>query len=515
MGVILKLALRNITEHRAKTIIIALFIVFGTVIVILGNSFLESVNRGLERDFRANYTGDITIGASLPEGMIADIFGANETSFTGNIPQIPPLSDLDKVEKVLAGTKGISETTKLIAAKALMVKGLEFDFAQLFDDDSVSFIDAPVFMLFAGEEDTYFKTFGGQHIVEGRNIDYHSEENEILVDMRLKTKFSKFFKEELNVGDSVLVAGANTQGVVRDAVIVGFFTPPNEHSAMFQTVYAKPDFARAFGDLTYASTFEEELPEGIDTSMSDFNEEDLFGDDELFGDMISDDQSQVLSSGEIDFNAILGDTSLRDQLNKTADGSWHYIQAKVSNAREAESIISSLNKTFQEEGIQARALNWKKAAATYTSSLSGINILFNILVIVLAVVVFIIIMNTMVVSIIERTSEIGTMRAIGTEKSFVRLLFFMEATLVTIVSAITGTILALVIAFIFNRLEFTITNDVAKMILGGGQIQFRPTPLIVILTIFIASAGSFLSNIYPVSSALKVTPLKALSKGGE
>lgn len=518
MGVILKLALKNLRAHRTKTIIISLFITFGSAIVILGNSFLESVNRGLEKDFRANYTGDITIGAIPPEGTIADIFGANEISVTGDIPQIPALTDLHEVEDVLTEFKDISRTTKLISAKALIVKGLEVDFASFLDDDSVSFMDAPVFMLFAGEEGTYFDMFGGQHITEGRILDPASTENELFIDTRIKTRFQKFWKEELNVGDTVLVAGANTSGIVREAKVVGFFTPANEHSAMFQTIYCSPGFARTFGNLTYASGFAEGLPSGIDTELSAFSEDDLFGsggDDDFFGDMINADGSNILSVNDVDFNSILGDTTLRDELNRSAEGSWHYVQAKLSNPQEADKITAELNRRFKELGIDAHAMNWKRAAASYTDSLAGINILFNILVIILAVVVFIIIMNTMVVSIIERTGEIGTMRAIGAEKSFVRALFYTEATLITFVSALAGVILAFIAIAVFNSLELTITNDFAKMILGGGQIQFSPTALIVMTTLIIAVAGSFLSNIYPVSSALKITPLKALSKGGD
>ena len=182
---------------------------------------------------------------------------------------------------------------------------------------------------------------------------------------------------------------------------------------------------------------------------------------------------------------------------------------------DADRIVVELNKRFAEEGIEARALNWKGAAKSYAKSIEGINILFNILVIVLAVVVFIIIMNTMTVSVIERTGEIGTMRAIGAEKSFVRRLFTVEALFITVVSSLAGTLLAFIIILIFNSLELTVSNEIAKLILGGGQIQFSPTALIVLLTIIIATAGSLISNIYPVSSALKITPLKALSKGGE
>ena len=80
MREIFKLALRNLKEHKSKTIIIASFLVFGVAIVILGNSFLESVNRGLEKDFRTNYTGDIAIGKKPEKGVINDLFGVNTTT---------------------------------------------------------------------------------------------------------------------------------------------------------------------------------------------------------------------------------------------------------------------------------------------------------------------------------------------------------------------------------------------------------------------------------------------------
>ena len=120
-----------------------------------------------------------------------------------------------------------------------------------------------------------------------------------------------------------------------------------------------------------------------------------------------------------------------------------------------------------------------------------------------------------VVSVIERTGEIGTMRAIGAEKSFVKKLFFTETLFLTVVSSIIGFIIAFIAMAIFNSLEITITNSIAKMILGGGLLHFSPTVKIIVATFFVAILGSILSNLYPISSALKITPLKALSKGSD
>ncbi|HBB43472.1 MAG TPA: hypothetical protein DEO40_00845 [Treponema sp.] len=514
MRVILQLALRNLKEHKSKTLIVALFIIFGSAIVILGNSFMESVNRGLEKDFRANYTGDLVVSVVPPDNWRIDIFGVDTNSFSGEIPQVPALTDIQEVERIIDSTEGISQKTKMITTMGIIFKGDEIDLSEITEDDSVSLLDMPMFMMFSGEGDTYFDVFGGQHITEGRALDYSSGKNELLIDTRIRDSFEKFFKKDLNVGDEVLVMGANTTGVIREATVVGFYVPANEHSAMFQTIYCTPGFARAFADLTYGTLMEQEGEESV--SLSDFSEDDFFGEDDVFGDMISD-ETDVFENAELrDFNDILGDTTLRDELNRTDNGAWHFVQAKVSNPQEADEIVSRLNEAFKEQGLDARAMGWKEAGGSYTKSVEGINILFNILVIILAVVVFIIIMNTMVVSVMERTSEIGTMRALGAEKSFVRKLFYTEAMLITVVSSIIGTVLALVFVAVFNSLNITVdSNMIAKVILGGGELQFSPTPQIIIITILVAVLGSLLSNIYPVSSALKITPLKALSKGAE
>lgn len=514
MKEIFKLALRNLKEHKSKTIIIALFLVFGVAIVVLGNSFLESINRGLEKDFSANYTGDIAISITPDKGDKIDIFGVQTTNLRGSMPQIPAIPDLEKVQKIVDEQEGIKSQTKLISAMALVAKGLEMDLSELMERDDLSFDDLPISMLFAGEEGTYHNTFPDVHFVEGN---YPTPKtNEVIIDTRVQRAFKGMYREDLNIGDTLLIMGANTNGVVREAKLVGIFDPPDQNSAMFQIIYSNPEFARSFADLTYASSFSQELPDSVDLSISELTEDDLFGssDDDLFGDII-DTNSDILSTNEYDFDSILGDTTLRNELNKTDDGSWHFILAKVKNPLQTKKIIAELTQKFKEENLNVQVMGWKDAAFSYSGTVEGLGFIFNLLIIILAIVVFIIIMNTMTVSVIERTGEIGTMRAIGAEKNFVRKLFFTESLTLTLVSTIIGIILAFIIMIIFNSLNITITNSIAKMILGGGLLHFSPTPAIIILTIIISLAGSCLSNIYPVTSALKITPLKALNKSSD
>ncbi len=510
MKEIFKLALRNLKEHKSKTVIIALFVLFGVAIVIMGNSFLESVNRGLEKDFRANVTGDIAISIKPEKGTAIDVFGVSSTTFNGDIPQIGALPDLEKVEQILDETSGIKKRSKMISAQVLLAKGAEVDLSAFNENDDLGLMDIPVSMMFAGENETFWNLFPDLKMIDGR---YPAPgTNEIIVDTRVLAGFKKLYKEEVNLGDTVLLLGANSNGIIREGVVVGFFKPANEYSAMFQSLYCNPELARSFADLTYGSSFKEELPDSIDLSLSEMSEDDMFGsfdDDDMFGGI--DDDISILGSTD-DFDSILGDTTLRDELNKTDDGSWHFVLAKLDNPSADKKMVAALQKRFDDEGINVQVMDWKKAAMSYSGTVEGIGFIFNLLIIILAVVVFIIIMNTMTVSVIERTSEIGTMRAIGAEKKFVKRLFYSEAIILTTFSSLIGIVFAFICMGIFNSLNIAITNEIAKMILGGGLLHFTPTLKIILMTVIIAVAGSVISNNYPVKSALKITPLKALSK---
>ncbi len=510
MKAIFNLAIKNLREHKSKTVIISLFLTFGIAIVIMGNSFLESINRGLEKDFRENYTGDIAIGAKEPKGTRVDIFGVNSVTTTGEMPQIDAILDLEKVEQILAEETEITKKTKLISAQVIVAKGLEMDMDAIMDRDDLTFDDLPISMLFAGEDETYWETFSDVHFVEGTYPAPNT--NEVIIDTRVQRAFKGLYREDLNLGDTILMCGTN--GVtIREAKVVGIFDPPNENSAMFQIIYCNPSLARSFANLTYASSFSQELPDSVDLGISDISEDDMFSfDDDFFA--ISEDDS-FLGSNSSNFDDILGDTTLRDKLNETDDGAWQFILTKVDHPSKINQTIAKLNARFVQEGLEVRAMDWKDAAYSYSGTVDGIGFIFNLLIIILAIVVFIIIMNTMTVSVIERTGEIGTMRAIGAEKRFVKRLFYTEAVLLTVISAIVGIILAFIIMAIFNACNITITNSIAKMILGGGLLHFSPTFKIIFITVLIALFGSIISNKYPVSYALKITPLKALSKGSD
>lgn len=507
MNSVIRIALGNLWEHKSKTLILGFLVCFGVMLIILGNGFLESTRRGLEKDFRANYSGDVVIHGPPPEKGKVSLFGVSTTVSVGSLPKTPAIPDTQEVLRLLDEVDGIAQRTTVISGLGMLSSEAVPEDFEPAEDQSANY---PYFYYFAGEPNSYFSMFSKMKILEG---DYPSRtEPSILVDIRLKDKFEKYYKLSLAVGDKLLVNAFSVAGsqTLREVTVSGFYEQPDPNTAIIELCYMDQNTARALSDLTYGSVYARELPETVDTSLGALSEDDLFGSDDLFD--FSD--SVVFEDGlsEETLDSLLGDTSLRDKLNMTDDGAWHYVVLKLDNPASAPLFISNLNQLFVEKGLNIKAIDWREASYEFASTADLLSVIFTILIVLLAVVVFIVIMNTLIVSVMERTGEIGTMRALGAKRDFIRKLFFTESISITFIASIAGTILALIAAAIVNAIGFSVSNTVAKLLLGGGSVSITPTLSSVLTTVIVILIGSAAANLYPVSVALKITPLKAMNQ---
>ncbi len=115
--------------------------------------------------------------------------------------------------------------------------------------------------------------------------------------------------------------------------------------------------------------------------------------------------------------------------------------------------------------------------------------------------------NTMIMSILERTREIGIMKAIGAEDREIKLIFFVEAAVLGLFGGILGVLAAWAIDAIANRLAY-------RFILkpqGASFVDFFWLPLWLSLgAILFALVVSILAALYPAARAARIDPVRAL-----
>lgn len=114
--------------------------------------------------------------------------------------------------------------------------------------------------------------------------------------------------------------------------------------------------------------------------------------------------------------------------------------------------------------------------------------------------------NTLTISLLERTREIGIMKALGSTDKFVRKIFLMEAIIIGMAGGVLGVVMGSLLGVIINLL----VNMLAKS-LGGQAVSLFVTPPLFVLAIIIFSfIIGLLTGIYPARRAARLNPLDAL-----
>jgi putative ABC transport system permease protein len=115
--------------------------------------------------------------------------------------------------------------------------------------------------------------------------------------------------------------------------------------------------------------------------------------------------------------------------------------------------------------------------------------------------------NTMIMSILERTREIGIMKAIGAEDREIKLIFFVEAAVLGLFGGFIGVLAAWAIDAIANRLAY-------RFILkpqGASFVDFFWLPAwLSVGAILFALVVSILAALYPAARAARIDPVRAL-----
>lgn len=128
--------------------------------------------------------------------------------------------------------------------------------------------------------------------------------------------------------------------------------------------------------------------------------------------------------------------------------------------------------------------------------------------------------NTMVMSIYERTREIGVMKVLGCELKDLRTMFLMEAGSIGFLGGVAGIILSVAISFTMNYLANMGSQggDMGMgMMMGMGGMGGMPGQAISIIPIWLVGASlvfstlvGLISGYYPANRAVKISSLEAI-----
>ncbi|UGS35813.1 ABC transporter permease [Capillimicrobium parvum] len=201
-----------------------------------------------------------------------------------------------------------------------------------------------------------------------------------------------------------------------------------------------------------------------------------------------------------DNTGLLADLTVSQALARSAFGEKEdalvFVGVDPADEKRVQSVISA---AFDRLYPVAEVKTLQEFKDDQAGQIDGLLILIYVLLALAVVISLFGIVNTLVLSIYERTRELGMLRAIGTSRRQVRRMIRYEAVITAVIGAVIGVVLGLIFAL-----------AVGVALKDDGFVLSIPVVQLIILLVLGALAG-VVAAIAPARRASRLDPLEALA----
>ena len=200
----------------------------------------------------------------------------------------------------------------------------------------------------------------------------------------------------------------------------------------------------------------------------------------------------------------VSDTILQDGSTDTSEWMKGYYQVQIrANSTVTDSQLFAqqtedfFNKRFYRSNpyYQISAQSMDSMIGSMTSMMSTIQTAISVIAAISLLVGGIGVMNIMLVSVTERTREIGTRKALGAKNSAIRIQFIVESMIICMIGGIIGVLLGTTVG-----------------LLGSALLKVPGTPSVpaILIAVGFSMAIGIFFGYYPANKAAKLDPIEAL-----
>jgi ABC-type lipoprotein release transport system permease subunit len=182
----------------------------------------------------------------------------------------------------------------------------------------------------------------------------------------------------------------------------------------------------------------------------------------------------------------------------------------VKDPTKLTQTIDAIDRVSKERDLSIKAVSWQQASGLLGQLITVLRVVLFLAVLFIFGLAMIIINNAMMMATMQRTQTIGTMRAIGAQRSLILTMVLTESVVLGVIFGGIGMLLGSAVMAALHVRGIAAPNDVAYFFFSGPRLlpQLSSGNLVIALAIILVV--TLVSTLIPAVIATRVSPLRAM-----
>ena len=185
------------------------------------------------------------------------------------------------------------------------------------------------------------------------------------------------------------------------------------------------------------------------------------------------------------------------------------IVLQLKRSEDMPLVRARLQQLIADNHLDLEVRDVKDLAPFYVQVVAMFGTIFVFISLVMAVIVLFAVVNTMTMNVMERTNEIGTLRALGVRRGGVRLQFIVEGALIGALGAVAGVLLGVAIAALVNGAGWTWTPP-GNSSPAAFKVNVLGNPMLVVSAWLVLTLVATVAAFIPANRAARLSVVDAL-----
>lgn len=197
-----------------------------------------------------------------------------------------------------------------------------------------------------------------------------------------------------------------------------------------------------------------------------------------------------------------------------ADHVWAF-QVIARETADPEAVSAEISSWFKQQYYRDSPVEIQ--TESMASQLEEIHCVLQIVTIAISVIAGISllvggvgVMNIMLVSVVERTREIGIRKAVGAKSGSIRMQFLIESVVICLIGGLIGILFGVLNGYLFSGIGATLLSSSAPELANLLEITVTPSVSAMLISFGFCALIGILFGLYPANRAAKMSPIDAL-----